>query len=237
MDDGETADVTLLSDDEATRDAITGAIADLVGRSTERFDDTIVVYVATHGAAAKLPSGPWSPVSPMKAFLLAHDTERADVLNSGLGLEIFQPLWDSEAERVIVILDAAFTGSARSVTGRTIDGGHVQHIINEQTKAIANDNQPARALVFGADINDPIRIDPMGRSSFAVALLEGLGGAGDQNGDGNVLLAELINFVFDRVQNPPDSPDVTPLSPIRVVADQSAGVGKLADCEAVESGG
>ncbi len=206
---------TVLVDGQATREAIGAAVSDMAARSSERFDDTLLVFVATHGAAARLPGGPKSPVGPTRLFLVATDTESLQWRDTGFPVSAFSELWQCDAERVVVLLDCAFGSRSRSVTHSAVDPAHVRNVLREFDEAIRNEEHPARALVLGAGINEPIHLDSRGRSTFAAALLEGLLGEADGDADGVVQLRELVGFLGTRTGDT--------VSPIRVVADLSAG--------------
>ncbi|MGE0431428.1 MAG: hypothetical protein AB7K09_09330 [Planctomycetota bacterium] len=212
-----------LTDAQATTAGVTAALQEIAALTSERFDDTVIVYIASCGAPVSMPSGARSPVGPTRLFVALTDADPANLRESALSLDALNVLWKCKAERVVVFLDCAFGRESRSVGLERIDPAHVQNLVEIHTADISSGPYPARALVFGTDFNLPLRTDVQGRSTFATTLAEALGGAADGNHDKHVTLQEAVTFVIEQ-----SNAAGSAVNPVRVIADLSSGSAVLA---------
>jgi tetratricopeptide (TPR) repeat protein len=99
--------VLLLTDHDATASNIKRAFGDKWLPRVCGPQDLAVVYVSTHGTPAKRDKGG-------KNYLVAYDTDGADLYATGIEMdELSQRMRESvKSERVLVILDACYSGSA-----------------------------------------------------------------------------------------------------------------------------
>ena len=205
-----------LMDEQATKAALEEQLQQIATMCDDRFDDTVIVYLATCGAPVSMPSGPKIPVGPTRLFIALSDANPDDLRESCLPVDALATLWKCQAERVIVLLDCGFGRESRSIGLSAIDPAHVENLVERHTADITGGPFAARALVFGTEMNQPVRTDMEGRSTFATTLLGALGGAADANHDERVTLKEAVSLISQRTGNE--------VSPIRVlIGDLSTG--------------
>lgn len=176
--------VRVLRDDEVTKGNI------LRGREEFLFDaraeDTILVYVAGHGIHSR--SGEY--------YFLTPDATEENPYDDGIERSRLESLvtWDKlRAGRRILILDTCHSG-------RTYGGERRGRAI---AAAYQQDEVDARLgtglYILAASSEGGMAEEGSGNGVFTRALLEGLAGGADQNGDGLVDIEELRSFASDRV--------------------------------------
>ena len=170
---------------------IEGALADSLA------DDTIVLHFSCHGL--KNDAG--------RLFLAARDTKLNRLSSTSISSAWLADLMqDSRARRVALFLDCCFAGAfARGVVHR---GGEAVHV-EEQFAAIdAEDYGRGRAVITAsAAMEYAIEGDKVkgsglpGTSVFTSALVSGIQGAADADGDGRLELGELYRYVYSTVRS------------------------------------
>jgi uncharacterized caspase-like protein len=180
--------VHVLLDEQATRSRIERQIA--WAADNVQPPGTLFFFFAGHGSVdhSEARQGP-------AQFLLPHDVTPSDVHGSGLELgEILARLKISKAAHVVAFLDACYAaGGGRSVPTRT------RGFVREH-------DAPDRTLVFSASTASQVA-GPTARGdagAFTHALTEALSRGGssalaDLDGDGNVSMIELRDWVTPRV--------------------------------------
>lgn len=106
--------VKFLSDADATRDNIIGALGDRwLGRLANR-DDLVVIYVSSHGSTSKEEVGGVN-------FLVAHDTNKNSLLGTGIPMQWLTKIIKEQvhSDRVVLILDVCHSASAAGDKGLT----------------------------------------------------------------------------------------------------------------------
>jgi uncharacterized caspase-like protein len=102
-----------------------------------------------------------------------------------------------EADRVIVFLDACYSGAAggrtfasKSVRALNVDDLFLERLTRSKGRAIITASRPAEVSLEMAEF---------GHGLFTYYLLQGLNGAADLNRDGIVSLQELYEYVEQQV--------------------------------------
>ncbi len=207
------ADVTLLLNEAAQRDAIFAAVADLARRA--RPGDTIVISYAGHGGQepngdlAAEPDG-FSEVTLLGGFRTTppHNFQR-----------IFDHEWRAMVQRlsdftVVMVFDSCHSGTANRDSELT---GAFSSIRFAEYGAITDDQVPAarrfeggasavlgNEVFLGATRDDlvvpEIAIGGDWRGALSVAFAQALRGRADANGDGVMNRGELADFIQANVR-------------------------------------
>lgn len=113
------ASIRILLDAHATRTEILKSIGEVLPRQQHR-DDFVLIYFAGHGSPEQA-----SPPDRTARYLVPHDAEYAHLFATGIGLEreIVEVLDRQIAGRVLLVLDACFSGRAG---GRTFLGPNLK---------------------------------------------------------------------------------------------------------------
>ncbi|HUH14083.1 MAG TPA: caspase family protein [Longimicrobiales bacterium] len=181
----EEENILLLKDADATGQALREAM--FVFLQQADWDDLVVIYFAGHGAP--------DPSRPDNLYLLPTDADVNALAATGF------PMWDVKtalrrqisAERVVVIADACHSGG----TGEGAEGP------NPISSSFADLFSPSRRLTLtAADSNELSYEDERwggGHGVFTHALLRGLAGEADGDGNGIVTFSEVAEFVASSV--------------------------------------
>ena len=178
-----TSHIRLLLDGEASRSKIERDIAWAAGNVPN--GGRIYFYFSGHGAP-----------DPVKgtSYLVPVDGDPQYLPNTSLTLDhVVQQLRSSKAKEVILFTDACFSGSG----GRSVLAPGARPIV--RVKSVPT---PGNVVMFsasgGGEISGPTSDGKAGL--FSTYLLQGLGnGRADLNGDGQISLKELIDYVGPRV--------------------------------------
>lgn len=163
----------LLTDEHATREAITKALRWL--RETTAANDVAVIFLAGHGVT-DVGRGRYA------FYPQDFDPGRSDTL---LGEELLRTELGEIAGRVVLFLDTCHSG--RVDLSRLID----ELATNEH-----------RVVVFAASTGRQISSESprWGNGAFTKSLVEGLYGKADFDIDGRITVSELEHYVSERVQ-------------------------------------
>jgi uncharacterized caspase-like protein len=173
----------VLLDGDASRGRIEREIAWVSGNVPP--GGRVYFYFSGHGAP-----------DPVKgtSYLVPIDGDPQYLPNTALTLDsVVQHLRTSKAKDVVVFTDACFSGSG----GRSVLAAGARPIVRMKNVAT-----PGNVVMFSASGGDEISGPTAdGRSGlFSWHLLQGLGsGKADSNGDGQITLEELANYVSPRV--------------------------------------
>jgi len=184
--------VTLLTDRQATRDAVVGALRALGSRVHD--EDNVVLFFSGHGSVGAAEDG------RAHFFLIPQDGRLNDLAKTALMDDLLEELVGQLAARqVIVILDTCYAGGgsglirARGVTNRAMSASPPPRPLIEAA---------AGRVVMSAAKPDQLAFedDQRGGGLFTSFVLEGLAGAADLNGDGAITALELFQFVAPKVR-------------------------------------
>ena len=179
--------VTLLLDEQATRDSIMKAIGEDLARASGPAD-TAIIYFAGHGSPERA-----APRDEDLPYLIAHDTDYERIYSTGIDMahDVTRWLQRLRADLAVVFLDACFSGAAG---GRTF-GGPV-HLANRgrfrdelisvkdldlgagrviiaaaDDDEVAIESESLRHGVFTYHLLEALRQSPAGRPTIGVATL------------------------------------------------------------------
>ena len=187
------ANVTVLTDDQATLDGIRSALADVATNATA--DDTVAIFFSGHGT--RVGSG-WAATSA----LVPYDCKRDDLGRTTLGeAELSAAIAAIKAPRVVVIVDAchaAGTATLKSDLDYKEDGPDegfdeksLQRLASGTGRVVfASSRATETSLVRKGERN----------SVFTTAMLAGLKGGAAAADDGTIRVFDLFNYVSEAVR-------------------------------------
>jgi WD40 repeat protein len=198
------AHVTLLLDEQVTRDAVTGAVARL---SAMKPSDVAVVFLAGHGVKTK---------SGEMMFLTSPATMKsASVASAGVGWSALGSALATARGRVVVLLDACHSGHVSqelvvpnsALAKDLVEAQRAGVVVFAASKGrqLSYETNTSRGLVLDATAKQLVEPSasastPVGHGYFTGAILRSLAApATDVNRDGVVQLGELVNAVTFRV--------------------------------------
>lgn len=182
-------EVLYLENEQATGAAMREAL--FVFLQQADWNDLVVIYYAGHGAP--------DPNRQNNLYLLPTDSDLDRLAATGF------PMWDVKtalrrqiaSERVLVIADACH--SAGTADGDVVGGGESNAIAGGFAQLFS----PSRRLMMTAADTDEFSLEDSrwgGHGVFTHFILDGLGGAGDADGDGIVTFTELFDHVSNNVR-------------------------------------
>jgi len=161
--------------------------------------DTVVLYFAGHGMRDRV-TGSFDPDGLSKYFL-PYDTSRTDLYSTALEMdEITNILRRLVPERVVVLLDSCFSGAAggRSPFDPKAAGERVP-ISGEFLDRMAHVGKGRVVLTASGPDESAQESSDFGHGVFTYFLLEGLHGAADLNGDGDIDVHEIYAYTSKKV--------------------------------------
>jgi uncharacterized caspase-like protein len=171
------------------------ALGTFLARSARK-DDTVLIFFAGHGAPEADQRG--LERDGLTKYLIPSDADPDDLYSTALPMDELQTIFGRiEAERVVVLLDACYSGAAG---GRTF--------LSQKTRAVNVDDlflerltrTKGRAIITAARPNEvSLELGEFGHGLFTYYLVRGLEGAADLNRDGIVSLQELYEYVEQQV--------------------------------------
>ncbi len=175
--------VVALENREATRAGILAAFHDKLAHAGMRKNDRLLVFFAGHGATRRLSSG------RDLGYIVPADADPAQLASDAIPMTELQNIAESvTAKHAFFVMDACYSG-----LGLTRGGGG-GHFLRDNAGRIGR-----QMLTAGGA--DQLVADggPNGHSVFTWALLQGLGGKGDLNGDGIITATELAAYIAPAV--------------------------------------
>jgi uncharacterized caspase-like protein len=213
------ADIQLLVDRDASLTALRSALAETAKRAGR--NDMIFIFIAGHGAP--------DPLSSQNLYFLFHDTKVVDMEKTAFPMNELKLYLDTQvlAERVFVMIDTCHSAGVNQktrslVTGRQlIQAGDENNISNFfLTKRLFKEK--GRSILTSSDVNEVSRESAKwgNHGVFTWALLEGLKGKADINGDQLITTGEIFQFTRSEVQkatNNEQNPIALPGSAVNLV--------------------
>jgi uncharacterized caspase-like protein len=189
------SDIVYMENSNATTEAVRDALVRLLRRAGP--NDLVFIYIASHGSP--------DPYDRRKLYFLMNDTKVANMPKTGLGMSELQEVLDYvvRAERVVVFIDAchsAGVAGVQMVTGRQLVREE-NNVINLYASKLSRET--GRAVLTSSDVNEVSEEGPNwggGHGVFTWALLDGLRGAADVNGDRVVTAGEAFDYVSRTVR-------------------------------------
>ena len=171
------------------------ALGTFLARAAQK-DDMVIVYFAGHGAPEVDPRG--LERDGLAKYLIPSDADPDDLFSTALPMDDLQTIFGRiEAERVVVFLDACYSGAAggrtfasRRTRSAAVDDLFLERLTRSRGRAIITASRPSELSV---------ELPELGHGIFTYYLTAGLRGAGDLNRDGIVSLQELYEYVEQQV--------------------------------------
>ncbi len=171
------------------------ALGTFLARTAQK-EDTVIVYFAGHGAPDVDQRG--LERDGLAKYLIPSDADPDDLFSTALPMDDLQTIFGRiEAERVVMFLDACYSGAAggRTFASRTtrataVDDLFLERLTRSRGRAIVTASRPSELS---------IELPELGHGIFTYYLTEGLKGAADLNRDGIVSLQELYEYVEQQV--------------------------------------
>lgn len=193
------ADIKLLIDRDASLTALRSALDETRKRASR--NDLVFIFIAGHGAP--------DPLSSQNLYFLFYDTKVVDMEKTAFPMSELKRYLDTQviAERVFVMIDTCHSAGVNQktqslVTGRQLtQAGDENNISNFYlTKQLFKEK--GRSILTSSDVNEVSRESAKwgNHGVFTWALLEGLKGKADLNGDQLVTAGELFQFTRASVQ-------------------------------------
>jgi uncharacterized caspase-like protein len=186
-------DSLLLLNEEATTQNVRHALFSFLTKPQEQ--DTVVIYIAGHGAP--------DPLDSRNLYLITADTKPDDMGGTAFPMWQIQDVFERvlKAKRVITLAD---TCHSYGFSGLRAGSGQKQanNLINQYLERYAAKGQ--RAVITASDISESSFEDAkwgQGHGVFTYFLLRGLEGAADRNHDGVVTAGELFAYLQQSVRD------------------------------------
>jgi len=171
------------------------ALGTFLARSAKK-DDLILIFFAGHGAPEIDPRGAES--DGLAKYLVPSDADPNDLYSTALPMDEFQTIFDRiEADRVVVFLDACYSGAAggRTFASRRTRAGRVDEVFLDRLT-----RSKGRAIVTASRASEvSLEVPELGHGLFTYFLVQGLRGAADLDRDGIVSLQEVYQYLEQQV--------------------------------------
>ena len=171
------------------------ALGTFLARSAKK-DDLIMIFFAGHGAPEVDPRGAES--DGLAKYLVPSDADPNDLYSTALPMDEFQTIFDRiEAERVVVFVDACYSGAAggRTFASKRTRAARVDEVFLDRLT-----RSKGRAILTasrGSEVS--LEVPERGHGLFTRYLVQGLRGAADLDRDGIVSLQELYQYLEQQV--------------------------------------
>lgn len=186
--------VWLLLDEEATLDKLRATLGTLLRRNAGK-EDTVIIFLAGHGAAEQDVSSPDG--DGLEKYILPFNADPKDLYASAMPMsEIARIFQRINSERLVFISDTCYSGASG---GRTIPyPGMRSNISGAFLERISQGK--GRVILTASDANElSVERDDIKHGVFTYYLLEGLRGKADLDKDGVVTVDEVYRYVSAKV--------------------------------------
>lgn len=193
------ADIKLLLNAEASLAAVRSALSDTFKRA--RADDLIFVFIAGHGAP--------DPLASQNLYFLLSDTKVVDMPRTAFPMNELKQMLDNQvvAQRVVVMIDTCHSAGVNQKTKTIVSGRQLEQEGDENNISnfyLTNQlfKQTGRAILTSSDVNEVSQESAKwgNHGVFTWALLEGLKGKADLNGDKLITAGEIFQYTRANVQ-------------------------------------
>lgn len=192
-------DIKLLVNADASLIAVRSALAETAKRA--RGDDLVFIFIAGHGAP--------DPVAPQNLYFLLSDTKVVDMQRTAFPMSELKQILDTQvvAQRVITLIDTCHSAGINQKTKSLVAGRDLVQEDDENNISnfyLTNQlfKQTGRAVITSSDVNEVSQESSKwgNHGVFTWALLDGLKGKADMNGDNLITAGELFQFTQSSVQ-------------------------------------
>lgn len=175
--------VVSLENQDATRNGILSAFHDKLAHAGMKKNDRLFVFFAGHGATRQLSSG------RDLGYIVPVDSDPSQIATDAIPMTELQNIAESiTAKHTLFIMDACYSG-----LGLTRGAGNANFLRD-------NGKRLGRQMLTAGGADQLVADGgPNGHSVFTWALLQGLNGKGDLNGDGLITATELAAYVAPAV--------------------------------------
>ena len=186
--------VWLFLDEEATLDKLRMTLGTSL-RSSAGKDDTVIIFLAGHGATEQDASSPDG--DGLEKYILPHNADPKNLYGSAIPMSevarIFQRI---SSERLVFIGDTCYSGASG---GRTIfAGGTRANVSGAFLERLLQGK--GRVIITASDANEvSAEKDELKHGVFTYYLLEGLRGKADLDQDGVITVDEVYRYVSMKV--------------------------------------
>lgn len=193
------ADIKLLLNGDASLAAVRAALSETFKRA--KANDLIFVFIAGHGAP--------DPLASQNLYFLLTDTKVVDMPRTAFPMNELKQMLDTQitAQRVVVMIDTCHSAGVNQKTKSIVSGRQLEQEGDENN--ISNFfltsqlfKQTGRAILTSSDVNEVSQESAKwgNHGVFTWALLEGLKGKADLNGDRFITTGELFQYTRANVQ-------------------------------------
>ncbi len=192
-------DIKLLLNQDASLTAVRAALNDTFKRA--KSSDLIFVFIAGHGAP--------DPLASQNLYFLLTDTKVVDMARTAFPMNELKQMLDTQvtAQRVLVMIDTCHSAGVNQKTKTIVTGRQLEQEGDENNISnfyLTNQlfKQTGRAILTSSDVNEVSQESAKwgNHGVFTWALLEGLKGKADLNGDKLITAGELFQFTRANVQ-------------------------------------
>jgi hypothetical protein len=211
-----------LSQEETRRPAILGALEGLL-RETSSPQDTVVVYVSSHGSLAQRPG------AGLERVIVTRDTRMDVLLETGIPVEdLVKALERAPAKRRLLVLALCHSGKGKSQLSDAL----ARALALQKNVALLEARSEATIVLTACAFGETAReSDLLGHDVYTNFLVEGMK-LGDSDGDGAVTASEAHDYARARTyeftegaQRPTAESEVLGIDPI-VLRGQRRASGK-----------
>lgn len=193
------SNIKLLINRDATLSAVRSALMETA--KLAKRDDLIFIFIAGHGAP--------DPFAPQNLYFLLNDSKIVDMAKTAFPMSELNQILDTQviAQRVFAFIDTCHSAGVNQksktiITNRDlVEKGDENNIANFY---LTNQlfKQVGRAVITSSDVNEVSKESSKwaNHGVFTWALLEGLKGKADINGDKLITTGELFAFTRSNVQ-------------------------------------
>ena len=191
-------EVKLLVNEEATEDGIQKSLDWLEDNATQK--DFVVLFLAAHGLNDEKGN----------FYLLPTDGDPENLRRTGVAWDDFGEILGNLPSRVLMFLDTCHSGQlgtnlftlakAEGTRSRSAGGLKSAFDPSEAIRELTSEENGVVIMAASTGDEESLENDEWGHGAFTFALLEGLGGKADVNGDAVIHLRELDFFISDRVK-------------------------------------
>jgi hypothetical protein len=176
-------DTKALFNNDATKDNILDGLDWLITEATQK--DVGIVFISGHGMHDARGN----------YYFLPYNGEPENLRRTGVNWYEFQDTLSSIPSKALLFVDTCHAGK---VTGRTKGSSDLD--ITDIIADFATDESGVVVMASSTGREVSIENGKWEHGAFTLALIEGLSGKADYNGDGTVYLTEIDNYVTDRVK-------------------------------------